>query len=119
MSDTGHKILEGLKDAVAGNFAAVTIEGQRWVLGPQWQPIESAPRDKFVLLLVPNGQLESGPVTMGMYWKAEDRAANGRFAKGAFVPADWAGWLGTDADHSASWCDPTHWRPLPDASVQQ
>ena len=28
---SGSKILEGLKDAVAGNFASVTIEGQRWV----------------------------------------------------------------------------------------
>jgi len=25
------KIMDGLKDAIAGNFAAVTIEGQRWV----------------------------------------------------------------------------------------
>jgi hypothetical protein len=28
---SGAKIIEGLKDAVAGNFSAVTIEGQRWV----------------------------------------------------------------------------------------
>lgn len=28
---TGRKIIDGLKDAVAGNFASVTIEGQRWV----------------------------------------------------------------------------------------
>lgn len=27
----GHKIIEGLKDAVAGNFSSVTIEGQRWI----------------------------------------------------------------------------------------
>lgn len=41
----GQKILEGLKDAVAGNFSAVTIEGQRWVRAPAWQPIDSAPKD--------------------------------------------------------------------------
>lgn len=28
---SGQKILDGLKDAVAGNFARVTIEGQVWV----------------------------------------------------------------------------------------
>lgn len=28
---SGHKIIDGLKDAVAGNFDRVTIEGQVWV----------------------------------------------------------------------------------------
>lgn len=28
---SGHKIIEGLRDAVAGNFARVTIDGQIWV----------------------------------------------------------------------------------------
>src|SRR5581483_3628517 len=28
---SGHKIIEGLRQAVAGNFARVTIEGQTWV----------------------------------------------------------------------------------------
>ena len=27
----GQRILDGLKDAIAGNFAAVMINGQRWV----------------------------------------------------------------------------------------
>lgn len=27
----GAKIIEGLRDAVAGNFASVTIDGQTWV----------------------------------------------------------------------------------------
>lgn len=31
MSDAGRKILDGLKDAIAGNFVAVTIDGGRWV----------------------------------------------------------------------------------------
>ncbi len=28
---SGKKIIDGLKDALAGNFARVTIEGQHWV----------------------------------------------------------------------------------------
>ena len=31
MSDTGSKIIRGLREAVAGNFTRVTIEGQTWV----------------------------------------------------------------------------------------
>lgn len=27
----GQRIIAGLKDAIAGNFAAVTIDGQQWV----------------------------------------------------------------------------------------
>ena len=30
MSDYGQRILDGLKDAVEGNFARVTMEGQTW-----------------------------------------------------------------------------------------
>jgi hypothetical protein len=50
LSKAGAKIVAGLEDAVAGNLATVTIEGQRWVrvfgFQPQvseWQTIESAP----------------------------------------------------------------------------
>jgi hypothetical protein len=31
MSKVGHKIIQGLEEAAAGNFARVTIEGQAWV----------------------------------------------------------------------------------------
>lgn len=31
MSKSGARILQGLKDAVEGNIAAVTIDGVRWV----------------------------------------------------------------------------------------
>jgi hypothetical protein len=30
----GQRILAGLKDAIAGKFAAVTIDGERWVQAP-------------------------------------------------------------------------------------
>jgi uncharacterized protein DUF551 len=76
---------------------------------PAWQPIDSAPKDgRFVLLHVPTG-LESGTVTVGAYWKEDQRAENGRFKKG-----HWDGWLGMDADIVSSWCEPTHWSPLPE-----
>lgn len=45
MGDAGRKIIEGLEEAVAGNLAAVTIDGQRWVRDEDWQPIEAAPKD--------------------------------------------------------------------------
>jgi hypothetical protein len=81
----------------------------------QWRPIKTAPRDRFVLLHVPNGQLESGPVTMGIWFPCEEeREATGRFKKQhPWWPADWQGWLGTDADNSSSWCEPTHWMEMP------
>ena len=69
------------------------------------------------MLYVPNGQLETGPVTIGIYFPSEDedRDARGRFKKQRpWWPADWSGWLGTDGDNSSSWCDPTHWMPMPD-----
>jgi hypothetical protein len=77
---------------------------------PRWRPIESAPKDgRFVLLHVPNDQLESGAVTVGAYYKPEERAEDGKFLKG-----HWDGWLGMDADVLSSWCEPTHWMPLPE-----
>lgn len=73
-----------------------------------WRPIESAPKDgRFVILHVPKG-LESGVVTVGAYWKEEDRDEKGRF-----MPGHWDGWLGMDNDILSSSCDPTHWMPLP------
>lgn len=74
-----------------------------------WQTIESAPKDgTFILLHCPDGQLESGAVTIGAYWKELERENNGRFSRGR-----WDRWLGMDADLSSSRCEPTHWMPLP------
>jgi len=78
-------------------------------VGSGWRPIESAPRDgRFILLHVPRG-LESGEVTVGAYCPPlEERDDRGRFR-----PGSWEGWLGMDADICSSWCEPTHWQPLP------
>ena len=35
-SSTGSKIINGLREAVAGNSARVTIEGQSWIREPAW-----------------------------------------------------------------------------------
>lgn len=80
----------------------------------EWQPIKTAPKDgSFVLLHIPGGALETGPVTIGSYWRMDERGEDGRFKRGVFWPADWRGWLGMDADTTPSWCEPTHWMPLP------
>jgi hypothetical protein len=80
-----------------------------------WRPISTAPRDEFqfVMLFVPSG-LESGPVTMGCYFRPELRDELGRFQPGRWYPADWRGWFGIDGDGLPSWCEPTHWMPMPD-----
>lgn len=80
-----------------------------------WQDIGTAPRDgSFILLHVPDAQLETGPVTIGMFFREELRGEDGRFKPGLWYPADWSGWLATDGDNSPSWCNPTHWMPLPE-----
>ena len=51
----GHKIVEGLKEAIAGDFARVTIEGQVWArLEVEWQSIETAPKDGQIILTYSN-----------------------------------------------------------------
>lgn len=47
----GQKIIDGLKDAVAGNFARVTIDGQTWERKESWQPIKTAPKDSRAVLI--------------------------------------------------------------------
>ena len=42
MTGTGSKILDGLRDAMAGNFAKVTIEGQTWVRADRVAELEHA-----------------------------------------------------------------------------
>jgi hypothetical protein len=55
---SGAKIIEGLRDAVAGNFTTVTIEGQRWVRDSGWQSMESAPKDGTEVLLFTHQEVD-------------------------------------------------------------
>ena len=49
--NAGRRILEGLRDAIDGNLARVTIDGETWVKRP-WQPLWTAPRDRSPVLLL-------------------------------------------------------------------
>lgn len=98
MTAAGAKIIEGLKDAVAGNFSAVTIEGQRWIRAPEWQPIRAAPKkplDKHgygpTILLWVEGELAIG------FWDRD-------FKKFFIVTVE---------RHP----QPSHWMPFPEPPV--
>lgn len=90
---SGKKILDGLKDAVAGNFAAVTIEGQHWVRR-EWQPIETAPKDTEVLIC---------GLAYGKPYSAVAKLEDGIWM--LFDPLD--------DSYSAESYGHTHWMPLP------
>lgn len=97
---TGRKIIDGLKEAVAGNFSAVLIEGQRWVRADTagWQPIDSAPKDGTHILAI----------TME-YWKP----LNGlhRWVHSRVIETYWVGPLERFAMGERK--QPTHWLPIP------
>lgn len=57
---SGQKIIDGLKDALAGNFARVTIEGQTWVRIEHWQDTVKALSAARGYLLNAKIDLESG-----------------------------------------------------------
>lgn len=72
-----------------------------------WRPIETAPRDgTWVLLACPKTQLELC-VSMGSYYREEERAENGRFIGGEWTAPDWDGSV-------SGYLEPTHWMPLPE-----
>lgn len=91
MSTVGARLIEAAKEAVAGNFSRITVDGETWVRAndkwPEWQPIESAPRDKTDVLLSAPG------------W-------------GVMV-GFWNGNAWDDGDFRSSETWPTHWMPLP------
>lgn len=91
----GAKIIEGLKDAVAGNFSSVYIEGQHWVRA-DWQPIETAPKDGTRVLVADEN-----------VWMA--------------VARNWPcnGYWIEDAASGMRLNPPTHWMPLPSPPVQE
>lgn len=44
MTSLGQRIIDGLRDAVVGDFARVTIDGETWIRA-DWRPIGTAPQD--------------------------------------------------------------------------
>jgi hypothetical protein len=73
--------------------------------GAAWRPIATAPKDgTWVLLYQADGL--TMPVSMGNYYREEERGESGRFLSG--------GWLLFEVDGLPSYGAPTHWMPLPD-----
>lgn len=46
----GAKIIAAVEEAIAGKFASVTVDGQRWVPETRWRLIETAPKGQQVYL---------------------------------------------------------------------
>lgn len=112
------KIMKGLQDAVAGNFAAVTIEGQRWIRAPEWQPIETAPKGRDDLIDVwcvdPEGEVDLKTRLTDVFWYVADEIVPhtgwARIADDGtvdFVEQDSSGPCSLPA-----W-KPVYWMPLP------
>lgn len=114
--NAGSKILDGLRDALSGNFAAITIEGQHWVRAPEWQPIETAPRDGTAIWVLLNNWPYIG------YCNPPDPLFNRDerwFVKSSFRRRRRVEKLPDEiyliSDHDIH---PTHWMPLPEPPVQ-
>lgn len=41
MTSAGRKLVDSIRDAIQGNFASVTIDGQTWIKKPGHKPIPS------------------------------------------------------------------------------
>lgn len=91
---SGAKIIEGLKDAVAGNFSRVTIEGQVWVRRgyEEWQPINTAPRDQFILLFCSEDSSRWFAKWQGDRWYGVDEMGLTREGHSANDPEIVTGW---------------------------
>ena len=94
MSNTGARIIEGLKEAAAGEMSRITIEGQVWQRMPAWQPIETAPRQTKVLVAL---------------WEYDNPLSGERVFLIAQKIA--AGWVD---DFEYGVYEPTHWMSLPE-----
>jgi glyoxylate utilization-related uncharacterized protein len=91
---SGARIIDALKEAVAGDFARVTIEGQVWTRGERRQPIETAPKDGNCFLAVVEGEVRQ------VVW---GKTSHIRIY----------GWIFADQGEETDLCSPTHWQPLP------
>lgn len=87
----------------------------------RWQPIETAPKGRKLIVSVPNGKNHKPITMMGRYWprgtfevaegyEDEDWAVevNGEF----YMPEGWYEECEVE-DAPAHNIDPTHWQPLP------
>ena len=114
MSDAGRKLLDALQEAVDGKLTRVRMQdGSTWIPLPQWQPIETAPKDgTAVIIFTPaDGAAvpvpEDGQVGFGWFDDGCDDLGN---------EVDEATWQWFD-QHEQGPCHPTHWMPLPEPPV--
>ena len=77
-----------------------------------WRPIETAPTrtdeyglSPYLLLYLPDHDGEPW-VTMGSYFRDDERDERGRFKGGGWTGVDWDGM-------PSGYLSPTHWQPLP------
>ena len=87
------EFVKGERDTAESTLADLRRQGE-------WQPIETAPQNESVLIVV------GGEV---------DIATFHTFAKGDDKGDGKVGWWASDYDYQSSEIQPTHWMPLPDA----
>lgn len=102
---SGQRVIDGLKDALAGNLARVTIDGETWTRGERWRPISTAPKDGTEIDLWVVSR--SGP----FQWREPDC----HFDNGWWIQDD--GRKRPIAIGEDPKVTPTHWRPLPEPPV--
>lgn len=79
--------------------------------GEGWRPIATAPRDGKWLLVW--GKVWAGEIA-GVARNATGDVSIARFTNGkSDYPGEW--WDEAGGDAYSSWCQPTHWMPLPPA----
>lgn len=75
-----------------------------------WQPIETAPRDGRWLLVW--GSVWAGEIS-GVAKNPHGDVSIARYTTGrSDFPGEW--WDDAGGDACGTWCQPTHWQPLPE-----
>lgn len=75
----------------------------------EWQPIETAPKDGTWIMVA--GTVWAGEVG-GVARNANPEVSIANYTSGkSDYPGDW--WNEAGGDYYATWCQPTHWMPLP------
>lgn len=101
---------DGLMNACVPLLRALLGERQPPPVQAEWQPIESAPKDEFIDVLL------YGTLGIGVgHWEPEHEADDAEGNPAKPVPAGWWGERGYWPCETDSL--PTHWRPIPPPPV--
>jgi hypothetical protein len=94
--DTGRS-LSGRATRPADEAAISVASSPEASIPNAWQPIDTAPKDRVVLLYVPDmGNWPDDPAIVTAIW------------------GDGQGWVDNGMAHCATYGHPTHWMPLPE-----